>query len=265
MTEEQAQREVTAHGALTRLFARGFASGLRRLGDVIYPPSCAACGLPVAAGMGLCSGCWRTMRFITPPFCAVLGVPFSYDPGEGMVSGAALASPPAFDRLRAVAVHDGVARELVHKLKYADRTDLAPMMARWMARAGADILAEVDGVVPVPLHRWRLFHRQYNQSAELARWLCRHTGKSFMPNVLRRVKATRKQVGLTKKKRADNVRGAFHVPQALRERVAGRHILLVDDVFTTGATIEAATRALKASGAAGVSVLTFAMAISGPI
>ncbi|MFB9911564.1 ComF family protein [Rhizobium paknamense] len=241
--------------------------GFERLGhacrDLIYPPGCAGCGLPLAEGVGLCPPCWASVRFIEQPYCAVLGLPFSYDPGEGMVSAEAIANPPAFDRLRSVAVHDGVVRDMVHGLKYADRTDLAPLMAAWMARAGCDLLPDAEVIIPVPLHRWRLFSRQYNQSAELGRWLAREAGLPFRPLLLRRVKATEKQVGLTKKGRADNVRGAFQVRD--REGVAGRHLLLVDDVYTTGATVNAAARALKRAGAAKVSVLTFAMALSTPI
>jgi ComF family protein len=243
-------------------YAQSFAHGLR---DIVYPPGCATCGLPVAVGGALCSGCWRSVRFIERPFCDVLGLPFNYDPGPGMISAQAIAEPPPFDRLRAVAVHDGAVRDLVHRLKYGDRTDLAPMMARWMLRAGKDALAEADAIVPVPLHRWRLFSRQYNQSAELGRALARFSGTPMASGVLVRVKRTQKQVGLTAKGRTDNVRGAFKVVERRRAEVVGRRLVLIDDVYTTGATVNAATRALKRAGAAEVTVLTFAMAIAGTI
>lgn len=242
--------------------ARKFAHGVR---DIVYPPGCATCGLPIAQGGALCSGCWRSVRFIERPFCEVLGLPFNYDPGAGMISAQAIADPPPFDRLRAVAAHDGAVRDLVHRLKYGDRTDLAPMMARWMLRAGREALAEADAIVPVPMHRWRLFSRQYNQSAELARALARLSGKPMVSGALVRVKRTQKQVGLSAKGRADNVRGAFKVLERRRAEVMGRRLVLIDDVYTTGATVKAATRALKRAGATEVTVLTFAMAIAGTI
>ncbi|MBB4009320.1 ComF family protein [Rhizobium taibaishanense] len=233
--------------------------------DLVYPPGCAACGLPIADAGCLCSGCWCSVRFIERPYCEILGLPFGFDPGRGMVCAEAIANPPVFDRLRAVAVHDGAARDLVHRLKYGDRTDLAPMMAGWMKRAGGDDLARADAILPVPLHRWRLFSRQYNQSAELGRALARLSTKPFLPGVLVRVKRTSKQVGLSQTARAENVRGAFKVLESRRDAVFGRHIVLIDDVYTTGATVTAATRALKRAGAAEVTVLTFAMALAAPI
>ncbi len=252
-------------GELRALVQGGYAHALRLshgFRDVIYPPSCATCGLPVAANGGLCSGCWHSVRFIERPYCEVLGLPFSYDPGPGILSAEAIADPPPFDRLRAVATHDGAVRDLVHRLKYGDRTDLAPMMARWMWRAGSEFLAQADVIVPVPLHRWRLFSRQYNQSAELARALARLAERPMASGLLVRVKRTQKQVGLNAKDRAANVRGAFKVLERRRDEVLGRRVVLIDDVYTTGATVNAASRALKRAGAAEVTVLTFAMALA---
>ncbi|GEO86352.1 amidophosphoribosyltransferase [Ciceribacter naphthalenivorans] len=205
------------------------------------------------------------MRFIERPFCEVLGTPFSHDLGPGMLSAEAIAHPPVFDRLRSVAIHEGIARDLVHDLKYRDRTDLAPMMAGWMVRAAAQALEDCDMVVAVPLHRTRLFARKFNQSAELARHVARLSGRPFGPLALTRNKRTAQQVGLTANARALNVRGAFNVPEGHSPQVFGRRIVLVDDVFTTGATVSAATRALKRAGAFDVTVLTFARAVSGPI
>lgn len=205
------------------------------------------------------------MRFIERPFCEVLGTPFSHDPGPGILSAEAIAHPPVFDRLRSVALHEGIARDLVHDLKYRDRTDLAPMMAGWMVRAGGEALSACDAVIAVPLHRSRLFSRKFNQSAELARHVARLSGKPFSPRALHRRKRTAQQVGLTANARALNVRGAFAVPESCLPDVFGRRIVLIDDVFTTGATVSAATRALKRAGAVEVTVLTFARAFSGPI
>lgn len=257
-----------ARDGMAALAHRGF-RGTQTLGrslrDLVYPPGCATCGLPVAKAGSLCSDCWCSVRFIERPYCEILGLPFGFDPGQGMVCAEAIANPPVFDRLRAAAVHDGAARDLVHRLKYGDRTDLAPMMAHWMIRAGGEELLRADAILPVPLHRWRLFSRQYNQSAELGRALAGLSNKPFLPGVLTRVKRTQKQVGLTEKARADNVRGAFKVVENRRDQVFGRHLVLVDDVYTTGATVSAATRALKRAGAVEVTVLTFAMALVTPI
>lgn len=240
----------------------GIAALLR---DIVFPPSCANCHCRTGRHGGLCPRCWSSMRFIERPFCEVLGTPFSHDPGPGMLSAEAIAHPPVFDRLRSVALHEGIARDLVHDLKYRDRTDLAPMMAGWMVRAGGEALSACDAVIAVPLHRSRLFSRKFNQSAELARHVARLSGKPFSPRALHRRKRTAQQVGLTANARALNVRGAFAVPESCLPDVFGRRIVLIDDVFTTGATVSAATRALKRAGAAEVSVLTFARAFSGPI
>lgn len=183
--------------------------------------------------------------------------------GEGFLSAEAIANPPPFDRARAAVVYAGVARDMVRGLKYGDRTDLAPWMARWMARAGAELLSDADLVVPVPLHWWRFFGRRFNQSAELARAIARLSGKQFAPEAVRRVKRTRQQVGLTSLQRQDNVRAAFRVPEDQNSLVRGRRVLVVDDVYTTGATVSALAKSLKRAGAARVDVLTFARVLPG--
>jgi ComF family protein len=238
---------------------------LRGLFHLVYPPTCAHCHVQILTHNALCSGCWATLRLIERPFCEVLGLPFAHDPGEGMLSPEAIAHPPVFDRLRSVALHEGVARHLVHGLKYRDRTDLAPMMAAWMVRAASAEITAADGIVAVPLHRMRMFRRMFNQSAELARHVARQSDKPFLPEALVRRKRTQQQVGLTANQRALNVRGAFLVPEGREDLVFGRRLVLIDDVYTTGATVGAATAALKKAGAADVTVLTFARALSAPI
>lgn len=209
----------------------------------------------------VCSACWRDIRFIERPYCEMLGIPFGIDLGPGTLSAEAIANPPAFDRARSVVIHSGPARALVHGLKYKDRTDLATMMGDWMVRAGASILAEADAIVPVPLHRRRLFFRQYNQAGEIARAMSKRTGLPLLASALERKKATKRQVGLTRTGRQDNLSGAFVVTEAGQSAVFGRHIVLVDDVLTTGATANAACRVLRRAGAREISVLTFAMAL----
>ena len=201
------------------------------------------------------------MRFIERPFCEVLGLPFSFDEGEGTVSPEAIANPPVFDRLRSVAVHDDVARTLVHRLKYQDRPDLAPIMAGWMVRSARAQLEACDAVIAVPLHRLRLLSRRFNQSAELARHVARLSEKPFLHGALVRKRRTSQQVGLSANARADNVRGAFAVPEAARADLTDASIVLIDDVYTTGATVSAAARVLKRAGVREVTVLTFARAL----
>lgn len=231
---------------------------LRAFADFVLPPQCAACGAPVMAHGHLCGACWRGLRFIERPFCERLGIPFALDPGRRAVSPAALAAPPAYDRARAAVLFDDVARGLVHALKYRDRHDLADTMGRLMARAGAELLAEADLVMPVPLHRRRLWARRFNQSGLLAGAVARAGGRPLAIDALERVRATRQQVGLSAAQRRRNVAGAFAVAARWRERVAGAGIVLVDDVLTTGATVEGCARTLRRAGAARVDVLTFA-------
>lgn len=200
------------------------------------------------------------MRQIEAPFCPRYGTPFAVDLGVGaLLSARAIADPPAFARGRAVALYDGVARDLVHRLKYGDRLDLAGVMGRMMAASGRDLLADAECVVPVPLHRWRLWRRRFNQAALLARPVAKAGGRPLELRALTRVKATRPQVGLTRAGRAANLQGAFRVPEQARPRIAGKRVLLVDDVSTTGATANAATRVLLRAGAACVDLLTFAL------
>ena len=230
--------------------------------DAVYPPTCLACRTAVDAHGALCADCWRKMRFIERPYCDRLGTPFEQDLGAGLHSPQAIADPPVFARARAVArFEDGPARRLVHRLKYSDRGELAQPMGRWMARAGAELLAQADAVTPVPLHPLRLWKRRFNQSAALASVIALEAGKPYEPFLLARVKATRSQVGLSRSQRADNMQGAFRAPPEAMLR--GRKIILVDDVLTSGATANAAARALLRGGAARVDLLIFARVVTG--
>jgi len=202
------------------------------------------------------------MRFIERPYCERLGTPFAADYGPGLLSPAAMADPPVFRRARAVAQYDDGARALVHRLKYGDRLDLAPALGRMMARAGAELLGEADVIVPVPLHRERLWRRRFNQAMALARAVAASSGVALDPFLLARVKRTQSQVGLKKAQRAENLQGAFRVPAEAKARLKGKRVLLVDDVFTTGATANAASRALLRGGAEAVDVLAFARVVT---
>ena len=230
---------------------------LRATLDLALPPLCPVCREPVE-GRGLCPACWSKLSFITRPYCERLGIPFVYDPGPGILSMEAIADPPAYHRARAAVRFDEISRALVHALKYSDRLDLAPMMGRWVGHAGRELLAEADALVPVPLH-WRRFGR--GASINRPCWPRRVSAESGVPiaaGALKRVKPTAQQVGLSRTERAANVQGAFRVPAEGKAAVAGRRLVLVDDVLTSGATVEGCARALLRAGAANVDVLVFA-------
>jgi ComF family protein len=183
------------------------------------------------------------------------------DLGVPLVSPAAMADPPVFARARAVARYDETARLLVQRLKYSDRLDLAPALGAMMARAGAELAADCDVIVPVPLHRWRLWSRRFNQAMALARIVVAAHDRPIDPALLARVKRTRPQVGLTRVQRGENLQGAFRVPREHRHRLKGKRVLLIDDVLTSGATANAAARALLRGGAAAIDVLAFARVV----
>ncbi len=234
---------------------------LQRTLNVALPPLCPACRQLIGDSGALCAECWSGLSFIAPPYCERLGIPFAYDPGPGILSMQAIADPPAYNRARAAVRFDDVARDLVHALKYGDRLDLAPTMARWMATAGREILADADALIPVPLHWRRLWTRRFNQSATIAKQISALSGVPLAHGGLKRVKATAQQVGLSRPERALNVQGAFRVPPDGKAEVAGRRVILVDDVLTSGATVDACARALLRAGAASVDVLVFARVV----
>ena len=231
------------------------------LADVVYPPSCMVCQAATAEAAALCAQCWGRLRLIERPYCERLGTPFAVDAGAALLSPAAIANPPVYERSRAVARFDETARLLAHRLKYGDRLDLAGTLAGWMARAGAELLADADVIVPVPMHRSRIWKRRFNQAALLADGIARRSGKRVDAFALARKRPTRPQVGLSRAERQSNLSGAFEVAEEASARVAGLRVLLVDDVLTTGATANAAARALLRGGAEAVDVLVFARVV----
>lgn len=240
---------------------QGAREACRSVLSLIYPPTCIACQAATGEAHALCAACWSGIRFIERPFCERLGTPFQVDLGQPLLSPAAIADPPVFERARAVAEYDGTASLLVHRLKYNDRLELARALGVMMVRAGAELLAEADVIVPVPLHRWRLWRRRFNQAMVLARVVSSESRIPCDPFLLARVKHTRRQVGLTKAQRQENLQGAFRVPVEAKARLQGKRALLIDDVLTTGSTANAASRALLRGGAAAVDVLAFARVV----
>ncbi|KAB2874580.1 MAG: ComF family protein [Bauldia sp.] len=236
---------------------------VRQMADAALPPHCLACQRPVARLGSLCPTCWGELRLIERPYCARLGIPFTYDLGAGALSAEAIADPPPFGRARSAVVYNDMAGRLVGRLKYGDRPELARFCARLMAGAGRELWENRPVLVPVPLHRWRQFERRYNQSAELARALARITGLTADPLLVSRPRPTPRQVGLSGEQRRRNVQGAFLAhPEALA-RLAGRGVVIVDDVMTTGATVKAVTRALSRAGVRQIDVISFARVVAG--
>lgn len=245
---------------LVPALARGLG---RQLLDQLYPPVCLHCEAPVVEANGLCPSCWRTLHLITPPLCPVLGLPFEVELGPDARSAEAIADPPPFARARSAVVYTEIARKLVGRLKYADQPEVARFCASLMRVAGAELLEDDPVLVPVPLHRFRLWQRRYNQSMELARQLSHLTGLEAAPQLVTRKKRTRQQVGLSADQRRRNVSGAFGVRDDALSRLKGRRVVLIDDVITTGATVRALTRALNRAGIGEIDVLSFARVVVG--
>ena len=241
--------------------ARTVRHAARAVLDVLLPPQCLACGVPVAGTGAICGECWQGTDFIGPPYCVACGLPFAFDHGSDALCGACMARRPPFERARAVMRYDEVSRALVMNFKHGDHTHGAPAFGRWLARAGDRLLVEADVVAPVPLHRRRLAHRRYNQAALLAAAVGRIAEVPVLPDLLVRVRRTPSQGRLSAAGRARNVRGAFAARDRARRHLQGRRVVLVDDVYTTGATVRECARALCRAGASAVDVLTLARVV----
>lgn len=241
---------------------RAHLAGLKRAGlDLLFPPDmldAEAAAMPRPQTVGLSAAAWSAVRFVDAPVCEPCGAPFPHALGPGALCLACTARRPVYARARAACLYDEHSRDLILKLKHADRTDLAPLFAGWLARAAGPLLREAQAVVPVPLHRGRLLGRRYNQAAEVARPLARRFALPYWPGALVRARDTGGQAGRSGAGRRRAVQGAFKTPEPWRSRVAGRRILLVDDVLTTGATAESCARALLSAGAAAVDVAVIA-------
>jgi ComF family protein len=236
--------------------------GARGLLDLVLPPRCLRCGLTVDSQGRLCAECWRSLTFLGPPQCRLCGYPLPHALPEAPLCGECAREAPAYDRARAALRYDDGARRLILAFKHADRTDVAPAFGTWLARAGTELLAEAELIAPVPLHRFRLLKRGYNQAAILARALARATSLPLIPDLLQRRRATASQQGLSGRARLENVTvAAFRVHPWQRRRVEGRAVVLIDDVLTTGATVGACARVLRRAGASRVDVLTLARVV----
>jgi ComF family protein len=233
-----------------------------RVLDFIFPPLCAACRAPVRGAHNLCARCWVGIAFLSDPMCTVCGFPFEYEVGSETLCASCRQLLPAFDKARALMRYDDASRDPLLAFKRADRLDLAPAFARWLLSAGRELIDEADLILPVPLHRWRLWQRRFNQSALLALSLGRAAGKPVDCLALVRTRATASQGDMpSAAARRRNVQGAFRVKPERAAGLRGKTVLVIDDVFTTGSTIEACARALKRAGATRVLVLTLARVV----
>ncbi len=237
--------------------ARAAARGL----DLLLPPRCLSCGVGIERSGALCAPCWQEIHFLSEPHCAVCALPFPYELGSDTLCAGCRARRPGYDRARFVMRYDDASRKLILAYKHGDRIDAVPAFTQWLVRAGGDLIAEADLVVPVPLHWWRLFRRRYNQSALLARAVGGASDLLYLPDLLRRRRHTPPQGRKSHEARRRNVAGAFAVKAAQRELLDGKAILLIDDVVTTGATVEACAAVLRRAGAARVDVLALARVI----
>jgi ComF family protein len=230
-------------------------AAVRPLLDYALPPRCAACGIIVAEPGTLCAACWGSISFLGEPMCATCGVELPSMAGSGALCGACLAAPPPFDRARAVMRYGEVGRMMAHRLKYGRRLSLAGVMAAHVARLLEDGPPETMLLVPVPLHRWRIWSRGFNQAALIARHVGKRTGIAVDVDLLRRVRNTPPLHSMGPRERARLVRGAFALSPATGSRLPGRTAILIDDIWTTGATATACARLLRQGGAERVEIL----------
>ena len=228
---------------------------------LILPPRCVVSGEIVGKQGTLASKVWQDLRFITPPFCARCGFPFEFEAGPDSRCGPCLADLPPFAMARSALVYDDISRELILKFKHGDHLQAVPTLVAMMARAGYEMIEGSSVIVPVPLHRWRLLRRRYNQAALLAVALARKTGKICFADGLLRIRATPSQGHMKARDRVENVHRAFEVNPRHRDDIKGKIVLLIDDVYTTGATVKECTQALLKAGAEEVRVLAVARVV----
>jgi ComF family protein len=229
--------------------------------DTLFPARCAACRDPVGTHGALCAACWQKMHFITDPLCRKCGLPFEFRMGEEVLCGRCMAQMPSYTQARAVFKYDENSRAQILAFKYYDKTQLAPVFGQWLARMGKPYAEKAQLIIPVPLHYWRLLTRRYNQAALIAYALSDFANLPVLPDTLKRTRSTSAQSGLTRRQREDNMRGAFRVPREKRGMLKSKSVLLVDDVMTTGATLDACARALHDAGVVDVYALTLARTV----
>ena len=247
--------------ALKTMINQGRSTPLSWVTNALVPPACPVCLKPVAGDEGLCAACWRDIQFISGPVCRRTGLPMPIDLGEETISPLARAQPPPYDKARAVFAYKDSGAALIKRMKFGDRPELAQLLARLIYSRLPHMLPRHALLLPVPLHRRRLLWRRFNQSAELCRHLAKLSGQSLALEAVARIRPTPQQIGLTRAGRKRNLRGAFAVPEREKPKLKGRAVVIVDDVLTTGATVEAMARILRRAGAAPINVVTAARVV----
>lgn len=238
---------------------------LAPLVDLVFPPRCPLCGDAIGEQTGLCTACWATLSIPQQPWCASCQIPLNTaSTDDGLLCGDCLAAAPAHNGIAAGTLYNESSRQLVLAFKHGRRIALAPLLGGLIAAR----LPPLEGewiIVPVPLYRWRLWRRGYNQAALLARELGRRSGHPVFVDALQRVRRTPALGGLGKRERRKALAGAIRPHPRHKATIAGNNILLVDDVLTSGATSEACVRALRKAGAARVVIACFARVIDQPV
>ena len=237
-------------------------SAAAHLVDFALPPRCPGCGAITGEMHRFCLQCWQSIEWLADPGCARCGLPFAFPQEAGAQCASCLADPPRFDRLRAAVAYGEVARRVALKLKYGGKPGVADTLASFMQRQ-MHVFGEPLLLVPVPLHRWRIWRRGYNQAALIASALARRTGHPAELDVLRRVKHTPQLRGMGRSERMRAMRGAFAVREGSHARLQGRNVVLIDDVYTSGATANACAAALRRAGADAVNILCWARVVAG--
>ena len=233
-------------------------SFLKKLGrqilNLLCPPRCPICRETVDEAHCLCPNCYGKLNFITHPCCEICGRPFEYAAFNSVVCGSCLKNKPKFSMARSILEYDDFSKQLILSFKHGDRTDLTPILVKFLLLADPKIFENVDMIVPVPQHWARRFKRQYNQASLLGKVLGKQKGISFNPSILRRIKNTESQGHKLRKQREQNVKGVFHVMTP--DKIRGKTILVIDDVMTTGATLNECAKVLRRAGAKEVKAIT---------
>lgn len=224
---------------------------------IIFPKSCLICNQIISDG-NFCAGDWNDLRFLHKPACDICFEPFEFKVDDKMLCGACLQRPPEYFKAVAILAYDEISKNLITKFKYFDQTDLVKYFAKLMFNGAKEMLEDVDFIAPVPLHKLRIIKRKYNQSAMLAKNISALGGKKSILDLLIRTKNNKPQASLNQKDRRKNVAGIFTVHQKYLPQIKGKNILLIDDVMTTGSTVEACAKTLKKAGAQKIYVLVIA-------
>ena len=235
--------------------------GAKWILNQVLPPTCCGCGVFVSEPQTLCADCWGHLTFLGRPCCDACGHPFEYEVPDQSLCGGCSQDRPPYNRARSALRYDDASKDLILAFKHADKTDCTQLFAKWMLMTGQDLIASSNVLMPVPLHWTRLFSRRYNQAALLAQALGKMSDRPVLTNALVRHRRTPSQGHLSSKARARNVSGAFRVASKHVEGLNGTRVLLIDDVYTTGATVRAITKVLLRAGVSGVDVITVARVV----